>query len=97
MEYKAEAEGITVKYVDPENTSRRCPECGYTSEGNRARQSDFECEACGVTGNADYVGAKSVGWRYVRRGLQSSRRTGDSQLALKSGTVTPNWEFAPSD
>jgi len=31
--------------------------------------------------------------RYVRRGQQSSRRTGDSQLALKSGTVTPSGGF----
>ena len=88
VEYKAKAEGISVEFVDPKNTSRRCPECGHTSEGNRVRQAEFECESCGTTQNADYVGAKNVGWRYVRRGLQSSRRTGDSQLALKSGTVT---------
>ncbi|MFB6234043.1 MAG: RNA-guided endonuclease InsQ/TnpB family protein [Halopenitus sp.] len=95
--YKADAEGICVEYVSPENTSRRCPECGHTSKGNRVTQSEFECGSCGATGNADYVAAKNVGWRYVRRGLQSSRRTGDSQLALKSGTVTPNRGFVPSD
>ncbi|WP_092660918.1 RNA-guided endonuclease InsQ/TnpB family protein [Halorientalis persicus] len=97
VEYKAEEEGICTEYVDPENTSRRCPECGHTSEGNRVRQAKFECGKCGAAANADYVGAKNVGWRYVRRGLQSSRRTGDSQLALKSGTVTPNRGFVPSD
>ena len=97
VEYKADAEGISVEFVDPKNTSRRCPECGHTSEGNRVRQAEFECESCGATANADYVGAKNVGWRYVRRGLQSSRRTGDSQLALKSGTMTPNRGFVSSD
>jgi putative transposase len=97
VEYKADAEGISVEYVDPENTSRRCPECGHTSKGNRVRQAEFECEKCGATANADYVGAKNVGWRYVRRGLQSSRRRGDSQLALKSGIVTPNRGFVLSD
>ncbi|ERH04460.1 MAG: transposase, IS605 OrfB family, central region [Halorubrum sp. J07HR59] len=97
VEYKSEAEGISVEFVDPENTSRRCPECGHTSKGNRVRQAEFDCESCGATQNADYVGAKNVGWRYVRRGLQSSWRTGDSQLALKSGTVTPNRGFVPSD
>lgn len=97
VKYKAEAEGICVEFVSPRNTSRRCPECGHTSEGNRVSQAEFECESCGATQNADYVGAKNVGWRYVRRGLQSSRRTGDSQLALKSGTVTPNRGFVPSD
>jgi putative transposase len=97
VEYKADAKGICVEFVDPTNTSRRCPECGHTSQGNRVTQAEFECESCGATQNADYVGAKNVGWRYVRRGLQSSRRTGDSQLALKSGTVTPNRGFVPSD
>jgi len=97
VEYKAEAEGISVEFVDPKNTSRRCPECGHTSKGNRVQQAEFKCESCGATANADYVGAKNVGWRYVRRGLQSSRRTGDSQLALKSGIVTPNRGFVPSD
>ena len=97
VEYRADAEGLCVEYVSPENTSRRCPECGHTSEGNRVTQAEFECESCGATMNADYVGAKNVGWRYVRRGLQSSRRTGDSQLALKSGTVTPNRGFVPAD
>ena len=97
VEYKTEAEGISVELVDPKNTSRRCPECGHTSRGNRVRQAEFECESCGATQNVDYVGVKNVGWRYVRRGLQSSRRTGDSQLALNSGAVTPNREFVPSD
>ncbi len=31
--------------------------------------------------------------RYVRRGQQSSQRTGNSQLALKSGTLKPNAGF----
>ncbi|OYR79721.1 transposase, partial [Halorubrum sp. E3] len=37
--------------------------------------------------------AKNIGMRYVRRGQQSSRRTRNSQLALKSGTVTPSGGF----
>ncbi|WP_254611794.1 RNA-guided endonuclease InsQ/TnpB family protein [Haloterrigena gelatinilytica] len=97
LEYKAESEGIQVAFVSPEYTSQRCPECGHTSAENRVRQATFECENCGATANADYVGAKNIGWRYVRRGQQSSRRTGDSRLALKSGTVQPNRGFIPAD
>lgn len=97
VEYKAAAKGIQIEFVSPKNTSRRCPECGHTSENNRAEQPEFECGECGLTANADYVGAKNVGLRFVRRGLQSSRRTGDGQLALKSGTVRPNQGFIPSD
>ena len=93
VEYKAEELGIEVVYVDPENTSKRCCECGHTSDGNRTERYFFECEKCGATANADYNAAKNVGWRFVRRGLHDSRRTGDSQLALKSGTVKPNRGF----
>jgi len=93
VEYKAEELGIEVVYVDPENTSKRCCECGHTSDSNRMERDFFECEKCGATANADYNAAKNVGWRFVRRGLHDSRRTGDSQLVLKSGTVKPNRGF----
>jgi IS605 OrfB family transposase len=90
---KAEANGIAVKQVDPACTSNRCSECGFTDGVNRPSRSDFHCRQCGSKANADYNAAKNIGLRYVRRGQQSSRRTGDSQLALKSGTVTPNGGF----
>ncbi|OYR88592.1 transposase [Halorubrum sp. E3] len=34
-----------------------------------------------------------IGMRYVRWGQQSSRRTGNSQLVLNSGTVTSSGGF----
>ena len=93
VEYKAEAEGISVKQVGSAYTSKRCAECGFTAEENRPTRNDFRCQKCESEANADYNAAKNIGMRYVRRGQQSSRRTGNSQLALKSGTVTPNGGF----
>ncbi|APE94763.1 RNA-guided endonuclease InsQ/TnpB family protein [Halodesulfurarchaeum formicicum] len=93
VDYKAEAVGISVKQVGPAYTSKRCAECGFTADENRSTRNDFCCQKCGTEANADYNAAKNIGMRYVRRGQQSSRRTGDSQLALKSGTVTPNGGF----
>ncbi|WP_082223241.1 RNA-guided endonuclease InsQ/TnpB family protein [Halosimplex carlsbadense] len=93
VEYKAAEIGIEVEYVDPRNTSKRCCECGHTSDSNRTERAFFECEKCGTTANADYNAAKNIGLRLVRRELHDSRRTGDSQLALKSGTVKPNRGF----
>ncbi|WP_256392031.1 RNA-guided endonuclease InsQ/TnpB family protein [Natronoarchaeum rubrum] len=93
VEYKAEVAGIAVKQVDPVDTSKRCSDCGFTATENRRSRSAFCCGQCGSTANADYNAAKNIGLRYVRRGQQSSRRTGDSQLALKSGTVTPKCGF----
>nr|WP_205254382.1 RNA-guided endonuclease TnpB family protein [Halorubellus sp. JP-L1] len=91
--YKAEAEGISVKEVGSAYTSQRCAECGFTADENRPTRNDFRCVNCEAEANADYNAAKNIGMRYVRRGQQSSRRAGDSQLALKSGTVTPSDGF----
>ena len=93
VEYKAEAEGISVKQVGSAYTSTRCAECGFTADENRVTRTDFRCVKCESEANADYNAAKNIGMRYVRRGQQSSRRTGNSQLALKSGTVTPSGGF----
>jgi len=93
VEYKAEAKGISVQQVGSAYTSKRCAECGFTADENRLNRSDFCCQKCGSEANADYNAAKNIGMRYVRRGQQSSRRTGNSQLALKSGTVTPSGGF----
>ncbi len=93
VEYKAEAVGVSVKQVGSAYTSQRCAEWGFTAKENRATRTDFRCVKCESEANADYNAAKNIGMRYVRRGQQSSRRTGDSQLALKSGTVTPSGGF----
>jgi len=93
VEYKAEAVGVSVRQVGSAYTSKRCAECGFTADENRPTRNDFRCVKCGSEANADYNAAKNIGLRYVRRGQQSSRRTGNSQLALKSGTVTPSDGF----
>jgi IS605 OrfB family transposase len=95
VRYKARTFEIEVAFVDPKDTSRRCSECGHTSETNRTERDFFECRECGARANADYNAAKNVGLRFVRRGQQNSWRTGGGQLALKSGTVKPNDGFVP--
>ncbi len=93
VEYKVEVVGISVEQVGSAYTSTRCAECGFTADENRQSRNGFQCQKCDSEANADYNAAKNIGMRYVRRGQQSSRRTGNSQLALKSGTVTPSGGF----
>jgi putative transposase len=45
IEYKAEWAGVPVFYVDPRNTSRRCPMCGWVAK-SRTRAIVFRCQ-CG--------------------------------------------------
>ena len=60
IQYKAEREGIEVRYIQPDYTSQRCSECGYTDRENRKDQETFACLECGVTMNADYNAAKNI-------------------------------------
>ena len=63
LEYKAALAGIPVVPVDPRNTSRTCPECGFVSKANRVSQSQFLCGQCGNAGLADYFAAINIGRR----------------------------------
>jgi IS605 OrfB family transposase len=95
VKYKAEARGLFVETTNPKNTSKRCAECGYIHDDNRASRDTFECQKCENQNHADYNSAKNVADVYFRRGQQSSRGRGVSQYALKSGTVTPNRGYTP--
>ena len=54
IEYKAEREGIKVRYVDPAYTSQTCSKCGHVDKENRPTQAKFECVNCGLELNADH-------------------------------------------
>ncbi len=45
--------------VDPTNTSRQCPSCGWTAKVNR-RKEDFCCQRCNYRADADFVGAQNI-------------------------------------
>jgi IS605 OrfB family transposase len=61
--YKAKIAGVLVKLVNPRNTSRTCPQCGFVSKHNRKSQSSFVCQQCGFASNADLVGATNISLR----------------------------------
>ncbi len=63
IEYKATIAGVPVVFVDPRNTSRTCPECGYIDKRNRPSRDLFKCVQCGHTGSADYIGAINIAFR----------------------------------
>jgi putative transposase len=60
LEYKAKRAGIIIKIVDPHYTSQRCSNCGYIDHKNRKTQSNFICQSCGFSANADINGAINI-------------------------------------
>jgi len=63
--YKAKRYGVPVILVDPRNTSRTCPSCGYIDKANRPNQATFSCVVCGFAGLADHIAAINIGRRAV--------------------------------
>ena len=60
LEYKQLWRGCQVLAVPPAYTSQRCACCGHTAKENRLSQSQFECQSCGYTANADVNGARNI-------------------------------------
>jgi putative transposase len=60
LEYKLAWNGGRLIAVPAINTSRTCPECGCTGQGNRKTQDRFCCVECGHEANADLVAAINV-------------------------------------
>jgi IS605 OrfB family transposase len=65
IEYKAKRAGVPVVAVNPRNTSRTCPCCGYVDKANRKTQDKFLCMDCGFSGLADHIAAINIGRRAV--------------------------------
>lgn len=63
IEYKARLAGLHCVSVDPRETSRKCPKCGYISRSNRKSQERFKCKHCGYESNADRIGAMNIAQR----------------------------------
>lgn len=51
--YKANHAGKVVIKVSPQFSSQECAQCGHIHPDNRRTQSEFVCQSCGHTANAD--------------------------------------------
>ena len=60
IEYKADREGIKVRYVNPAYTSQTCSRCGNVDKENRKEQEKFKCTKCGHKLNADHNAAINI-------------------------------------
>lgn len=59
VEQLAQEHRVRLVYVDPRDTSRRCPGCGLVAKENRVAEK-FRCVRCNHTSDADHVGAVNI-------------------------------------
>jgi putative transposase len=60
LEYKTQAVGGAVVYVNPAFSSQECSVCGHVDKMNRKTQESFICMACGHAENADSNASKTI-------------------------------------
>jgi transposase len=84
IDYKARRAGSLVVLVDPRNTSRRCPRCGYTDRANRPNQFTFRCTSCGYAGHADVIAAENI--RVLGRAAVMQPHVSEAATAVAPGT-----------
>lgn len=63
VEYKADWEGIPVKFIDPKCTSRLCPICGKRLQEDRQRRRDLWCGNCKRWRDRDVVAAMNIAYK----------------------------------
>lgn len=59
IEQLAQEHRVRLVYVDPKNTSRRCPACGWVAKENRVAEK-FRCVRCNHSADADTIGAVNI-------------------------------------
>ncbi|MBP1987532.1 RNA-guided endonuclease InsQ/TnpB family protein [Halolamina salifodinae] len=84
LEYKAEAEGITVERVSERDTSKSCSGCGRSRKANRVERGLYVCDSCELVANADVNGAENI------------RRKVPPSLACDGGDRSNGWLAQPS-
>lgn len=60
IKYKADREGIEVRFINPAYTSQKCSKCGYIHSDNRKTQANFKCIECGFEIGADWNAAINI-------------------------------------
>jgi putative transposase len=88
LAYKAFKVSKVVIKLPPHDSSQECVVCGHTHPDNRQRQSEFICQNCGHTENADLMASKVMRKRGVKKILSvpSNEWEIQSDHTLKLGT-----------
>jgi len=71
--HKRMSEVTLTAFVDPSNTSRECPRCGFSAKTQEGQI--FECPRCGLKMNRHKVVSINIRRRYLEGKRRGKRRT----------------------
>ena len=84
LQYKAEALGKLVVFVDPRYTSQKCSSCKATNKNSR-KKAEYHCVECKFKLHADLNAAINIRDNYI---LSSAIKTSEEQAAVNLPYVT---------
>lgn len=91
LTYKAQAQGISVVYIDPRYTSQKCNACKNINKASRMK-GRYACVKCGYKEHADVNAAYNIRDNYL---LTLEREAGSSQRANSDETPVSVTSAAP--
>ena len=94
VEYKAQKNGHLTIAVDPRNTSRACPKCGFTSKKNRnSKKHLFTCQSCNYSSNDDRIGAMNIHSKGIKYRMDmTAQYTEQSQGVSQPSSDVPSFQ-----
>jgi putative transposase len=89
IEYKANWEGIPVKFVDPKCTSKLCPVCGKRIQEDRQNRRKLWCNNCMKSMDRDVVASLNIAYKGWARFTHPRGDTGEATCDLFSRMQEP--------
>jgi len=85
IKYKSYRAGKAWFKVPAHHTSQECAACSHTHPNNRKNQSEFLCESCGHSDNADHNAAEVIKKRAIELILHSGTELSKRGVLIDSG------------
>lgn len=86
--------GTELIVVNPQYTSQKCSDCGYTHANNRKNQASFKCMQCGLSMNADLnasINIKAAGLAVLACGVDGMPSIQNATMKQEPTELASSW------
>jgi putative transposase len=93
IQYKADWEGIPVKFVDPKRTSKLCPICGDRIQEDTQNRRKLWCSNCGKSMDRDVVASMNIAHKGWARFIHPRGDIGEAQSGVFEPAMTESTSY----